>query len=776
MNMQKLFIALSFIFVFSYANNDISGFTESILESINNLNKDNNSPAQRPKLASSQPANGYTTPINPYSGKILPIAFKSTIPIITEGADNTNGFDGLPSDCYRTVSIYLVSSSSAYSLINTSSSSYTSSSSSSTKKTLPKHCYDDNPSNRSQKPVVFISSKIGGKASFTVSNLSEDGGWSAYDNYHVEQIQTFKDNNFNTYIKQERLIEKKDYPDGYTYTIGIDDLKKGGLYNIVADNQVYNKSTGKMEPRHNPFAQVKILPYPPKKREFIYLQFDGEGTLENDLYPNKFEKDDVEKKLNNIFKQAVIEYKAQDGNKKIDALSKELIEIDMTSLDPDEANYPHMDRIYKILESFNVIIKGKDGKYKPHSSKDFSAKKLNENPSLLAENPEMHIVMAINKERKLWTPKKCIKGSKDPNDLSNCFGFNPENEDVSTKYYIKMKKKEGDKVCGSIRQDQEKDSTMVTIKSVPKLDEEGNPMIDDRGLPMKSYYAYNDKKKIVFQHCQIIYTNNGYPLIPLPHSIKKGTQATSMPIGKLFNFNEYNDYLPFGSIIMVPRGKGETGSSVLAHELGHSYGLTDVVKDKSAEHNQTEHAEVTDFTEEKIKEITITKDKWTEYKNTYATQERNLMTWQAPIGNKIRYRDTPIACTSGRRDIYIKFNTGEDDRKICNEKGTDCTIKYLTTEDEEIALTGYGENQWECMRDCFRDFGKKANNRIKYWSKKDKDEAKDIIEKKLDINDCDPIILTYKVLVYSDTLKLIYEKDLKRVLPSDSKILKDLYE
>ena len=284
--MQKLFMALSFFFVFSYANNDISGFTESIfLAKGAEAASSSSFTIEQPKYEDT-----YATPHNPYTGKIQPIELKTVIPIVTEGANNQNGFDGLPSECYDSYQITIPgsssSSSTSYSFIEYSSSSdhsdpyiLSSSSSKTSPKTLPKLCYDnDNP--KSAVPTIFISSKIGGKASFVVSNLSNKGVLQVYNSYHVEQIKKFTDVDLKKLEDRTRHVNSDPLSDGSSFTIDVKNIEDGGIYSVAANYQAYDPKEKKMVLQHNPIVNIKILPYKPEPKYFFYVQLDGKnGTI-----------------------------------------------------------------------------------------------------------------------------------------------------------------------------------------------------------------------------------------------------------------------------------------------------------------------------------------------------------------------------------------------------------------------------------------------------------------------------------------------------------------
>ena len=109
-----------------------------------------------------------------------------------------------------------------------------------------------------------------------------------------------------------------------------------------------------------------------------------------------------------------------------------------------------------------------------------------------------------------------------------------------------------------------------------------------------------------------------------------------------------------GSVIFVPRGNGESSQYVVMHEFGHSLGLTDVIQS----------------------------DLFTINNVYYASSETNVMSWREPSGNKLRYRDIPIACSGGNQ--Y-----------------KDITGKNLGS--TEHLIPGNFEKQWECIRGkCFK--------------------------------------------------------------------------
>ena len=561
---------------------------------------------------------------NPYTGEIKPFVefyASTTIPYITETPNYAYGFDARPKECFE--------------------------------KDDPEYC-NVKVGTKLIYPIVYISVKEGDKASFVAHNITNKDLYpGGYILMHDQKYTKGKDG--LTLVNKSRTKHGKPTED-ISYPIDVKTLSDGGMFTLcgaiekkVKGKVVKDKEGNTIYTCSKDVLKIQVIPYDKKIKEFIYVQLDGEkSTTESDIYSdgwnplkedpeNSFTEEKVVQNFNKVFKQALVEASSvTKGTKNEPFKVEDLISIDMTN--------PN-DFWYKLLKEkayqFRHLIEQKDDKSSAH----------------------WRVVFAINKERKKWTLKYCKKNKKDSDkniDLRFCNGFNPEQEPSYTKYYIYSPNEECEKIS-KIKQKK----TLVTIRK--------KTVIED-GIEMNHYYLFGEKNNnINYSSCNILYTDNGYPVVPNEDGVTGGAAAiTYFNPEKLIEKN-----LPYESTVFAPRGKGESRQHTIVHEIAHSLGYTDIAK-----------------TGIKIEKET---KKGVDFENEYATSETNLMTWQDPTGKKIRYRETPIACSGGVKIKYIIA------------PGKEYTII------KEQAFTGKGEKQWECIRDCYTEDFAKHPNRKKYW-------------------------------------------------------------
>lgn len=240
---------------------------------------------------------------------------------------------------------------------------------------------------------------------------------------------------------------------------------------------------------------------------------------------------------------------------------------------------------------------------------------------------ERHIVIAINKVLKYWPLKSIYENAGDLVGLTK-YRFEPEREPEGTTYAIQS--------IGECENGVGEKGIGVTIR---------REISEDRKL---HYYAYHDGKKVEFGPCDYLYTSNGYPVIPI-------NNPTTLAISYSF----LKKGVHFGSIIWVPRGLAPMNFYTMMHELGHSFGLADVARED-------------------------------EYSSGYSSKETNLMSWQAPTGRRIRYRNQQVVYSGGR---------SVDDNDV------------------EWPIENVFENQWSCLRDECDSYERwdKSNPIMKYW-------------------------------------------------------------
>lgn len=413
-----------------------------------------------------------------------------------------------------------------------------------------------------------------------------------------------------------------------------------GIYHLIAQN----KST--MVSRFLPLQKrFQILHYPRKEIGFVFVQIDGKeiNGWSAKKEKNSITKESVKETFNKIYNQAVVYPNMISFSAKEFGIS-ENINYELTS--PNNIYYNEFKN------------KADEQRRKNGALKDY-------------DSPYWHTIFAINQMRKKWSLKNC----KDK--LSDCTGFKPEDEPEYTTYKMYGCSDEGYT---------EENAQDVKIKiSIKKATLE-----DGKTKTTKEYHivrkAKNGEEKEGYRDCHILYTDNGIPIIPTISSYF-GALAVSVPT------EEKIGHIPRGSTIFVPRTYGESGQNVVMHELGHSFGFTDVARKKDL-------VRKTQFVENSNVKPYVT---------FYASAETNLMTWQVPSGRKIRYRATPIACTGGTNYYYL------DDNSNLNPIGG-----------IERALKGAGENQWECIRGkCFdEDFMNKNIGSKEFWDPSDTKKCK----------------------------------------------------
>lgn len=580
---------------------------------------------------------------NSYTGEIKPFVefyASTTIPYITEVPGYAYGFDGRPKECFE--------------------------------ESAPEYC-NVKEGDKVTYPIVYISVKEGDIANFIPHNLStstHSGG------FKLIQEQKYEKKDGKLILKEERphtvvrTSKNEDPTDGNEFPLNINTVADGGRFLLAGIDS---------RKRLQDILKIEIIPYDIKPKKFVYIQLDGEkqdkysdgwDPLTNDP-ENSFTLDKLTDNFNKLYKKnALVEAEIKTTHKRKDKISGELKDFPIKISDLVEVNMttPEDNEWGKILKATAASLMIDNGVMESSSaSKPYSV-------DCSSESEFCRIVFAINKERKKWELKECHKKDSDKIELAYCNGFNPEEESPSTKYYMYSPNED----C--------KDHGGIGLQKTPVTIRAKEITID--GKKETHYYAFNSKtKELANASCDILYTDNGYPIIPTEDAIQFSTLALTTPWS---TEDYYDNYLPRASYIFVPRRKGESGQYTLLHELGHSFGFTDVAKTGTKDIGDDE----------------------------YATTETNVMSWQEPAGKRIRYRDTPIACTGGKRISYsIKGKTGE--------------ISF-----GEFILKGKGENQWDCMRDCYTKEHAENKNRREFWGGKRTYNKPEDFEKFKETNDC----------------------------------------
>lgn len=363
---------------------------------------------------------------------------------------------------------------------------------------------------------------------------------------------------------------------------------------------------------------VKVISYEPKEKEIIYIQLDGDGwDTENDQYA--FTKERVETGFNEVYSQVVMTPNVIEraatfyNNERIKLDFNEMLQINMVYRSDLIAQSVYDQATKILLDQVENI-----------SLKDIDANKLK----------ERHIVFAVNKTLKYWPLEGAYILNQDYLDFySNPFHFfYPELEPVGTTYAIQS--------VGKCEDGVGPEPIPVTIRKVSEL-------ID--GQTRIVYKPYHNGKPVTFGPCDYLYTKNGLPELPINIP---GALAVSFSLQKEVkreDDSETIDFFGLGSVVWVPRGIGPSSIYTMMHELGHSFGLTDVAET----------------------------GRWLNPNDGYlsSTTETPLMSWRSPSGRKLRYRGVQVVYTGG------------------------ATIDGSPGERIECPVNGVLDNQWACLRD-----------------------------------------------------------------------------
>ncbi len=532
--------------------------------------------------------------------------------------------------------------------------------------------FDRDPTDKD--PFVYISVETGAK--------SQTNGWAKFVphvNNHLFDVykllhEKFKDNPATVASNGKQLID------------GVPNLlKEGGTYTLYGCYKKCDNSS-QLAKWKKINKYLKVLPYEPKTKNMIYVQIDGEFPNE---YKNGFTHQVVTDTFNAIYAQAVVKSNFIELDAKKDlkiheqgfTTEKNVIFMNMTNPDNEIFNYLKN-------KAINMAINKK-------VSKD-------------TESPYWHTVFAINKMRKEWELGDCIKMKKgDDYDLSRCGNFEAILEDPSPnqqnppqnniKYYLHYN-------CPIMNNngilEQPTDDEEVEIRAMLKNGSSFNYYIFRKG----------ENKAVKLDKCLVLYTEDGYPIVPSVDGAKNGAGGISIHLREESDkeFKRHDGYLPYGSIVYAPRGPGKSGLYTLMHELGHSFGLSDVsksnvyrIKEKS-EYNYRN-------TQKKL-----------QYSNDYASSETNMMSWQSPAGRRIRYRNTPIVCTAGTR--YYKYpSSWSSSSSSLSSSSSETSYERFPISIERPIANGF-ENQWECIRDCYKEnlfTQQQKDARIMHWNHTD---------------------------------------------------------
>ncbi len=710
--MKKLFITLSFFFVAAYANNSMSGYTESIVENANlssnestileeNHSLSTQTSTQKPQRLAIQPAGyldgTYETPHNPYSGKIKEYSWQNELPKFTETDGHPYGFDQTPEHCLKTNRTVEYCVKNMQKICESDDPDdqmecYYLKKECLCYERLPTICNTESPADECKDlfkdakiPTIYISAEKGKEVSFDYdlsTNINDKYCLVRYDyvkdgegNYIKEKNKNSSDG-FGGELKTELVYAKPFKANRGVHTIEGIYTQTEGLFKLM---KAVNK---KCKPTKNTVysTAIKVIPYEMDTKNFVYIQMDGgEKDIEkNSDYPNAFTKAMVDKYVNEVFKQAVLNTNSTDGTKKLndakETFQNELIQVEMTNPSATEDDfYKKLDKIYNFFKISRTLDKKADA---------------------------WHIIIAINKVRKKWNLDKCRSKVGNPIELSACaskHNFQPEKEGPGTKYYIKSAK-------GCRKGINPEDERPVIISATPKISE-GSIIYDDIGTIMKDYHVIENGKKLELKDCDTLFTDNGYAVIPTAEGIESA--GISKSLGSITTFGNvasyehdiFDDYLPYGSIIIVPRNIGEESFYTSVHELLHSFGLTDIatISDYEVPINDPTNRLEIEY------DPSFYKTNWGRYQNNYGTQESNVMQYISPGGNKIRHRENIITCTEGQK-YEASFKKGSR------------TWDPIEMGSGPLIIDGIGENQWDCLRYCLNKHEFSTESRKTFWN------------------------------------------------------------
>lgn len=727
--MKKLFITLSFFFVAAYANNSMSGYTESIVENASTSN------SNKPQFLWPFSDPVYDLPHNPYTGEILEdFKWSSVIPTFEKNENHLYGFDQIPDECYTApYTLAFCYNEIKVACNKKDDDDYCDE----IRKTcqeykhcyepLPKKCYSykkecndkeniecdkkesiecDNLAQNSEAPIAYISVEKGKDVVFNYKLPNE-----MYDNYCLIREDFVKDINGNyKMVKNEKKI-KKDLKYAKpidikksSHTIKKEYLQTEGIFKIYANsgtnakNEQICKKPGENE---DYFFAIKIIPYEPTTKNIVYIEVNGDKKDPWNSTNGGFSISDVKEYFNDkVYNQAVVN---GDFFNDPDTYNYEISETTIsTNPGISQKKSLEVDHLIEInmtdpsnLEQDKIMTRATE------ALRQYAYLKNNKIWNL--DSKYWHIVYAINKERKFWEIKKCFDGSKDKSDLSQCPNFDPENDDPNATYYLYLRDKNECKEP-KVRIDKTK-AKLITIKTSPKKDGNGN-VIMEKGGNIRRHFYVNEKEDLT--DCHILFTDDAYPVIPSTDGVSDiggRAQAIHYPFDDNYytyigdNF-PYDNYLAYGGVVFAPRGAGKSHLPLLMHELGHSFGLTDVTK--TTIFNRTDILETKDqYFDDINKNKAI-------YINQYGSAETNLMSWQDPPGKRLKHRSTPIVCPGGA-SIYLAEKNPK--KFLLNTE-----LKLSVIGEDKWDLSEIGDNQWDCIRDCHKD-NFNTKNRETYFNR-----------------------------------------------------------
>ena len=574
-------------------------------------------------------------------------------------------------------------------------------------------------------------------------NLSNMLKGQTYDNYYIahEWVYDIQSEDASK-LQRVQNIKDDDITGKQQHCINISKIEDSGIHSIYGaqkSSSRASKRTSSSRTLNIKLINIKVIPYKPITKGIRYIQISGNVTADNtaieeetsctdndyneceidtglgEIEKHKYTRCCVKKYFDLIFAPAMVNASVRQYPYQRMLLSNSYYRADTKELQTrtmPPANIPgtggnNMPDPEKYSTYYSNDNEGNSYLKEPYFQNgliniDFSnIEKVNEFGNTLLTNalkldhsqtkengPEYHVVYAVNKVRKIWKLKDCLDNRNAP----SCFLSRMKNEPSDVKYFTYNNRE--NKFPGK---EVEILYEKVTYKENGKIKEPAYRW-RIRYKTSNSPLRWSD-----FQDDDYIYTENGYPTLPFKSVMVGSVRAFAARLDANYQ-NELGKngiFLSKGSVVFVARGPGHEGFYVLMHELGHTFGLTDVAAANSLQ---------------KIEEDIPSKDSKnytadpSTSQNDYATQYTNLMSWVTPQGSKIRYRPTQIACTGGR-----SFHANDDKRENIDITDKDnyynlmmeYSIPIEKKEDAEI-------NQWECIRKCNQDIFVKGG-RIDYW-------------------------------------------------------------
>ena len=670
--MKKLLIALSTLFIVACSDGDIGGYTESIikgarapesnasLEQQPSLLKKSSSPLDedlsgldeeelREKLMNSYPwpkpegvaepssssesggssstsitiENTFDLPHNPYDGRIITFDWKKIAPSFEDMSDD-----------------------------------------------ISKHKYgfDQDPTGRD--PIVYISTLIGEDVKITPYLTKV-----TFDTYYLlKEGEPIANLNTSGIVHQSINIKSSSSSAVNSSSSALQNNQQATLGSDKAKYTLYgclDKPQRRQPTCYNLQKQIEVIPYSKVTKHIIYVESNGDNPklqpkgCDNELTKEceeeckkGFSEICVKRFFNDVFRQAVMD---------VEITPEPIEDYDINgyiNIWLTNTKRTIIDSYTKIENKARLKLEASDAVKKETSGDKFIANKT--------DDPHWHVVFAINNTRKIWELGQC----KSPTyDLSSCNKFDPEEDPKDTEYYLGKRIKTGSKredVALAVDEHGEIIKELVTIEVNQTKDKDMN----GKDIYNPHYYIIKDNKKYAYAEDDVLFTENGYPIVPAIESIDGNMNAYNSPFNQKFD-----DYMPYGSIIFSPKRPGLSSYYLLMHEIGHTFGLTDVSLTDFFGYWQTDKTSANSFFNNKGEKGQR------RYANYFASSETNLMAWQAPSGKKLRYRPTQIACTLGGTYYKVLKSNGKFDK-------TAGTFGIL----EARIPDGFEPNQWDCLR------------------------------------------------------------------------------